>query len=66
MFIVFQYGSSKQNYKRVFAWGNAQTGALGFKGLIDKDVMSLRYPKRLTFGEKFEVNLRWNCIDSYI
>ncbi|KAF7279900.1 hypothetical protein GWI33_006605 [Rhynchophorus ferrugineus] len=52
---VFQYATSKQNYRRVFAWGNAQTGALGFKGLIDKDVMVLKCPKRLSFGEKFEV-----------
>ncbi|XP_060534195.1 RCC1-like G exchanging factor-like protein [Cylas formicarius] len=52
---VFQYGVSKEAYRRVFAWGNAQTGALGIKGLIDKDVIAAWYPKRFTFAELFEV-----------
>ncbi|XP_030762553.1 RCC1-like G exchanging factor-like protein isoform X2 [Sitophilus oryzae] len=50
-----RYSPSKDTYKRVFTWGNAQTGALGLKGLIDKEVLSLRYPKRMYVGERFEV-----------
>ncbi|ENN74303.1 hypothetical protein YQE_09274, partial [Dendroctonus ponderosae] len=52
---VFQYGPSKKDYKRVFSWGNVQTGALGLMGLIDKDRPMLHSPKRLGFAEKFLV-----------
>ncbi|CAG9771794.1 unnamed protein product [Ceutorhynchus assimilis] len=51
---VFQYKPSKKTH-RVFCWGNAQTGALGIKGLLEKEATTLRFPKRLGFGEKFEV-----------
>ncbi|KAJ8955396.1 hypothetical protein NQ318_003494 [Aromia moschata] len=56
---VFQYTVSKKEYRRVFAWGNLQTGALGIPALkrnesIDK-LYYLQSPKRIGFGEKFEV-----------
>ncbi|KAL1490785.1 hypothetical protein ABEB36_013422 [Hypothenemus hampei] len=52
---VFQYVQSKNKYKRLFSWGNAKTGALGLKGIIDKQAEYLRSPKRVSFAEKFEV-----------
>ncbi|KAJ8913643.1 hypothetical protein NQ315_007360 [Exocentrus adspersus] len=56
---IFQYRVSKQGYRRVFAWGNLETGALGVRYTENKhntDIMrSLKFPRRLTFGEQFEV-----------
>ncbi|XP_066151101.1 RCC1-like G exchanging factor-like protein [Euwallacea fornicatus] len=52
---VHEFKQSKSVYRRLFAWGNAQTGALGIKGLLEKDVTCIRGPKRSSLGEKFEV-----------
>ncbi|VEN64728.1 unnamed protein product [Callosobruchus maculatus] len=56
---VFQYPVSKSSYRRVFAWGNIHTGALGIP-YTDKEQRPdhthfIKYPKRITFGEKHEV-----------
>jgi hypothetical protein len=56
---VFEYGVSKDSYKRVFVWGNLLTGALGVPYLRkNENVMHrevLHSPKRLGFAEKFPV-----------
>ncbi|XP_018573129.1 RCC1-like G exchanging factor-like protein isoform X2 [Anoplophora glabripennis] len=56
---VFQYTVSKKNYRRVFAWGNLETGALGVpyvENNKNKDIIRcLSFPRRITFGEQFEV-----------
>lgn len=49
---------SKKNYRRVFSWGNLQTGALGhaFKHSQESDLKErLEFPKRLGFAERNEV-----------
>ncbi|CAG9855374.1 unnamed protein product [Phyllotreta striolata] len=56
---VFQYNVSKENYRRVFSWGNIHTGALG-KGFKkykegEKYLKPLYFPKRITLGEQHEV-----------
>ncbi|XP_056635731.1 RCC1-like G exchanging factor-like protein [Diorhabda sublineata] len=55
---VFEHRVSKENYRRIFSWGNIYTGALGktFKSNEKLDQQfCLRYPKRIKFGETQEV-----------
>lgn len=52
---ISEFKKSKKTYRRLFSWGNIHTGALGLKGLLDKNVSLVEAPKRMTFGEKFEV-----------
>ncbi|KAJ8983527.1 hypothetical protein NQ317_012018 [Molorchus minor] len=56
---VFQYSVSKEGYRRVFAWGNIQTGALGIQYIKRNEnpekVAYIKNPKRIGFGEKFQV-----------
>ncbi|EFA10131.2 RCC1-like G exchanging factor-like protein [Tribolium castaneum] len=56
---VFDYGTSKKSYKRVFVWGNLMSGALGIPYLRrNENVMhreTVDIPKRLGFAEKFPV-----------
>ncbi|RZC41443.1 RCC1 domain containing protein [Asbolus verrucosus] len=56
---VFDYGVSKETYKRVFVWGNLQTGALGIPYMKKNENClrreSIPSPKRLGFAEKFPV-----------
>ncbi|XP_050292896.1 RCC1-like G exchanging factor-like protein [Anthonomus grandis grandis] len=52
---IFEGKTSKRAYKRVFSWGNAQTGALGIIKLLEKKTVALKFPKRVGFGEAFEV-----------
>lgn len=57
--LVFQYAVSKENYRRVFSWGNLQTGALGhtFKHCQEKSLKErLEFPKRMGFAERYEVS----------
>ncbi|KAJ3642788.1 hypothetical protein Zmor_025543 [Zophobas morio] len=56
---VFEYGVSKDSYRRVFVWGNLQTGALGVpylkknRNTLQRECLGA--PKRLGFAEKFPV-----------
>ncbi|KAG5895482.1 hypothetical protein JTB14_011180 [Gonioctena quinquepunctata] len=56
---VFQYTISKSGYRRVFAWGNIYTGALGIPYFRSTESIEKKdcplYPKRIGFGERFEV-----------
>ncbi|KAJ8898248.1 hypothetical protein PR048_003608 [Dryococelus australis] len=55
---IFQFPTSADWDKRVYAWGLAEHGALGNQ-LKHKNYKTLRYyqcPKRLHFGEQYKVN----------
>lgn len=55
---IFEYNVSKENYKRVFAWGNIHTGALAIpikKNEDNKLPTCIWFPKRIGFGERNEV-----------
>lgn len=56
---VFDYGVSTETYRRVFVWGNLQSGALGIPYLKRNENTlrreNIEVPKRLGFAEKFPV-----------
>lgn len=52
---MFQYGTSSHNKRRVYVWGNAETGALGTTKYKKQDVSYLQNPKRLSFAEQNHV-----------
>lgn len=54
---VFDYSPAKKHRVRVYAWGYAQTGALGLGLKEEKNKIRANYtfPKRLTFTEQHEV-----------
>lgn len=55
---------SKKEYRRVFSWGNLQTGALGhtFKHSQEKFLKErIDFPKRMGFAETHEVSCNILC-----
>lgn len=56
---VFHYNTSNKRHRRVFAWGNIHTGALGIpyfsKNESIKHIQNQKFPKHIGFGEKHEV-----------
>lgn len=54
---TYEYNRSKPTDRRVYVWGMAQTGALGFNQSLREQKLAkiVRYPTRLPFAERFQV-----------
>lgn len=56
MFTVFQYPISKQDDRRVYAWGHGSHGALGEMKIVQKkEFLFMTKPKRISFAELHKV-----------
>ncbi|KAI4454937.1 rcc1-like g exchanging factor-like protein [Holotrichia oblita] len=53
---VFDYESPNKERNRIYAWGSSKTGALGVRYIKQQKLLStVRHPRRLGFGEKYNV-----------